>query len=483
MRHGTSIYERCRGISDVCNSKWFSRMWTAMELTQSRSLLIMLKDYTIVENRDPLYPFIYELRPVWDDEVEKQGNIHQVERMIGMGNNLVPWQLCFFENIRDRNLHGRRISFGEAHEFLARRCTTVPRDFFHALLGILQIDINYAQLGGDLQQAMSQIAKECMRKGDYSPLFMIPASVQREPDEVTVRSTGYLDIVTFALGPEHEPGTSIIRIPYDNPIFEAEAVGLVEQITQIDWILEEQRSLWRAFTILCKLALDLTSLDVDNFVVTISVRLYGQNSSRVFNLLSQEDRREQIRNDLSTLFKTSLDDAEDIAVRIADVLGLSNCDLRASPGSFITPMQYLGTHGGSLHLGNAGAIVNVKCYRCQRSFLIRVALLMPAPMLLGAKVYRIPGLKYRDAQAGGVGFLHRNKHIVGRFLWGFPTCDCPKLETVEVQMDDLPLPRANTCDYGLTSETEWFPLVLGNTLRSYEGGTGAPDVLGYHQPE
>lgn len=462
MRNGISVYERCRGISNVCNTKWFSRMWTAMELTQSRELRIMLKDFTIVENRDPSHPFIYELGPAWRDMAEKQGSPHEVESMIGMGYNLVPWQLCFFEHIRDQSLHGNRVAFAEAHEFLARRCTTIPRDFFHALLGILQINLTHAQLSHDFQQAMLQIAKQCMQRGDYSPLFMIPASVQREPNETMMRSTGYLDLVTYAMGPERGRGTFEIRFRSDNPIFKAEVVGVVHQIRQIDWIKENTRSLLRTFTILCKLTLEFTGLDIDAFVATI-VRLYGQSHEKVLNLLSKGDQLHQLQDNLSTLHNTSLEDSEDNAARIADVLGLPNLSLVKD---FASPMQFLSAHGGSLHLGNAGAIVIVNCYRCNGNFPIRVALLKPASSLLGVKAYRIPGLKYLYTQVGGVGFLHQDGHIVGRFLWGIPTCECPKIEEVEVHLDDFPLPRPNTCIYGFQAEAGRLPIHLEDIIKS-----------------
>ena len=134
MREGTSIYERCRGISNVCNPKWFGRMWTAMELTQSRDLRIMLKDYSLVKNSDPSSPFIYELIPAWTDEVGKQGDTYGPEKLVWMGNNLVLWQLCYFEHIRDQILQGNRVTFAEAHEFLARKCVTISQDFFTLFL-------------------------------------------------------------------------------------------------------------------------------------------------------------------------------------------------------------------------------------------------------------------------------------------------------------------------------------------------------------
>lgn len=472
MRKGTSVYERCRGISNVCNVKWFSRMWTAMELTQSRELRIMLKDYTLVENRDSSCPFIYELEPAWDNEVKKQGPGYKLEKMVGMGNNLVPWQLCNFMNVRDQSLRGNRIMFAEAHEFLARRCVTIPRDFFHALLGILKIDLTYPQLSTDSQQAMQQIAKQCMQKGDYSPLFMIPASVQVEPDEATIRRSGYLDLYTFALGPEYERATFGIRFQSGNPIFKAEVVGVVQQIRlmdsikDMDSVIEDSRSLWKTFAILCKLTLDFTGPNaVDAFVITIGTRLYGQSHEKIFNLLSEGDRLCQLQKKLSTLYSSSLDDSEDITDWIADALGLS--DFSLTPQMNVTPMQFLNGHGESLHLRNASAIVIVNCSRCEKNFLIRMALLKPPSSLLGVKAYRIPGLDYSFTRIGGAGFLLQDRNIVGRFIWGAPTCDCLKTEEIEVHLNDLTLPRSNMCEYGLQAEAEWLPLSLGPAIRPF----------------
>ena len=122
--------------------------------------------------------------------------------------------------------------------------------FFHALLGILRIGLTYPQLSIDSQQAMLQIAKQCMHRGDYSPIFMKSASVQVEPDEATMRPTGYLDIGTFAMGPEERRPTFEIRFQSGNPILKAEAVGVVQQLRQWE---KDPLNLLRTFAILCKL--------------------------------------------------------------------------------------------------------------------------------------------------------------------------------------------------------------------------------------
>jgi hypothetical protein len=207
MQEGDSVYDRCRGISNICNAKWFSRVWTAMEHTQSRELRAMFKDYTLVDDLDVQPPVVYELGRAWGVEIRKQGNALDTEQMVGMGNNLVPWQLGSLELVRSQNLQGIRTIFATAHELLARRCVTIPRDFFHALLGILKPNLTESQLSTDRKEAMLQIARSCMAEGDYSPLFMIPSWALVEPNDVDIRRYGYLDLVTFAMGPEIMPPT------------------------------------------------------------------------------------------------------------------------------------------------------------------------------------------------------------------------------------------------------------------------------------
>lgn len=59
-------------------------------------------------------------------------------------------------------------------------------------------------------------------------------------------------------------------------------------------------------------------------------------------------------------------------------------------------------------------------------------LLEPPSQILGAVAYRIPGLKYVFTHEGGAGILVKDSRIVGCFVWGIPTCNCPNPEEVEV---------------------------------------------------
>jgi hypothetical protein len=130
MRKGKSVDEICRGISDICNTKYFSRVWTGMELTQSGELRAMLKGYTLVSSDQANQSFLDEIHYAWDLQVTKQGSPHRIEHMVGIGENLVPWQLGPLPEIRQQNLQGQKTAFAKTYLMLARRCVTRPRDFF-----------------------------------------------------------------------------------------------------------------------------------------------------------------------------------------------------------------------------------------------------------------------------------------------------------------------------------------------------------------
>lgn len=125
------------------------------------------------------------------------------------------------------------------------------------------------------------------------------------------------------------------------------------------------------------------------------------------------------------------------------------------------PLAFLGGHGGTVHLEVVSAIVGVDCHICGERFLLRVTLFQHESTLAGAEAYRIPGLRYRFSLPGGTGFLIKDKRIVGRFVWGTPTCECNSAGEVEVILADLPLPKPNPCRYGGSEWTKHLPLLVG----------------------
>lgn len=461
MREGKTVEERCWGISRICNARWFSRVWTAMEHTQSKQVRAMFASYEFVEDFGVKIPIIHELVQAWNAEVKQKGNAQETEILVGMGNNLVPWQLGPLELVRWQNQISKKTHFAMAHELLARRCVTIPFDFFIGLLHILKPDLKEKIAGAEMKEGLLQVARSCMAGGDFSPLFIIPASARVSPTEDHVRSCGYIDLVSFALGAETMPPTfREIKFRDGNPIIQAENIGTVQFIKRV---ADGRRSPLSTLTTLLRMCLESTGLDVDAVVNTVGTRFYGQHNVRILEHLSEGKRRQDLQDWLRMLYDTYDADSEQIASRIADVMGLSNTAL--NPASSLSPMKFLSAHGGGLHLGRCNVVANITCAKCQKDFLIRVALLKPGSQLLGVKAYRIPGLKYDFTHPGGAGFLLENGRIVGRFLWGTPTCECEKLEEVEVLLDDLPLPRPNNIEYGKETGRKWYPIFTEQQIR------------------
>lgn len=461
MKEGTSIEERCRAISNICNARWFTRVWTAMEFTQSRELRVMFKNYSLVDGFDILPPVVHELGRAWNAEVNKQGSAHEVEHMVGMGNNLVPWQLGPLETIRSQNLKGVRTIFANAHELLARRCVTIPRDFFHALLGILKLKITEPELSTDTKEALLQVARASMAEGDFSPLFMIPGSAQKEPTPEVLRSHGFLDLLTFAMGTQISPPTyPSLTFRSGNPVIQAEEIGTVGSIRRID----PSRGMFPPFNMLAHLTLETTGIDVNAFVNTVGGRLYGQDPAKIFKRLEEGNRMQEFKELLKQLYNSFPEYSEELAKQVAETMGLWNSSGSNPLTGGLSPLHHLQTHGGTLHLASLGAVVTFMCSHCHRNFLIRVGLLKAPSQVIGVNAYRIPGLRYNFTKAGGTGFLLKDGRIFGRILWGSPTCECEKLGQVEVCLDDLPLPRPNYTRYGEVTGRAWWPVALADQI-------------------
>ena len=200
MLEGRSSSERCHGISNICNAKWFSRVWTAMEFAHSDTIRFMTKDFVLVNK--PLHSssehhdLLEEIGQKWSTELREAGTPMRIEAMVGMGYNLVPWQLGPLELVRRQNKDGIRTSFAIAYELLSRRCVTCPRDFFHGLLGILKTGQTKKDLSKDISEALLQVARRCLRNRDFSPLFIVPAAAQGLLDERKVRFYGYINLNT-----------------------------------------------------------------------------------------------------------------------------------------------------------------------------------------------------------------------------------------------------------------------------------------------
>ena len=76
------------------------------------------------------------------------------------------------------------------------------------------------------------------------------------------------------------------------------------------------------------------------------------------------------------------------------------------------------------------ALVVTFCPRCGAKSVQRVAL-WHAPNG-PTRLYRIPGLSFRRTSVNGVGLVIEGTRVIGRLIHGIPSCECSKLELVEI---------------------------------------------------
>ncbi|VUC25626.1 unnamed protein product [Clonostachys rosea] len=415
-----------------------------MEYTQSRQIWVMTQEYELVH--DPIHECIIPaLSGRWEEEKKLFGHTHRIEQA---------------------TLKDGSVLFGIAYELLSHRCVTIRRDFFHGILGILKTDLEESALSQDFNQAMQQVAVSCLKKGDFSPLLMIPATAQEELDERDLRSTGYMDICSWGIGEERSPAKfPNIELSSGSPVIQVECIGTVKSIWRL---LPEELSHERNLTVLLRLVLEITGPKPEDFQTAVAVRLLGQEIEKVRERMLKENRTEKLIQLLRRLEDTSRGGELEhgVASEIGETLGLTDLSLGGGHHRVVeSPIGFMFSHGGTMHLSETGVMVVVNCMHCHQPFPIRAGLLKPASSLIGVKAYRIPGLRYRFTHQGGAGFLLQDGKMVGRFIWGIPTCSCPRIEQVKVNLDDLPLPKPNTYNYGTDDGREWIPMDIEKRLK------------------
>ncbi|KAK4507179.1 hypothetical protein PRZ48_000913 [Zasmidium cellare] len=445
MRYGTSKEERCRAMGKICNAAWYSRMWTTMEHTQSANMRILAKGFKLIAPDRLNRALIDELRGRWRDEVRAHGNGLHLEQIVKKDKSLVPWELGTINSVRSDALAGKRPSFGVVHAVFSRRRVTVARDFFYAFEGVLKTGFDLGTIDINPKEVMLGMAVGRILSGDLSPLLMIPVHAQKETGYRM--DSGYVDHSTWGLSAEEQPNTCTTIRKGSGPhrvVVSVEEVGIFRYARRFDY---GHRGPDYTLGALSRMALEASGPDVDAYVDTIGVRLYGQDRAAIHKRLD-DGRRARLQEQLHLLYNNFVGPTDVPRTdKIADLIGLSNMSLGEAHEEPLKPIIFLQLHGGTLHHGNAGAIVGIICTKCQGIFLLRILLYQPASSLIGVKAYRIPGLKYRFSHAGGVGILLKDNRPVGRFVWGTPTCDCPKTTEIEVVVDDLPMPNPNNSRY------------------------------------
>ncbi|KAJ4418982.1 hypothetical protein N0V82_005207 [Gnomoniopsis sp. IMI 355080] len=471
MREGSKIEDRIRGITDVCNTMWFRRMWTAMECVRASRLRPMLADFSMPYGPEltedgnnhgwgEWVPFFHEAHLRW----QKERNLEQArtgsvtgaqvqDRMTNIampGRNLLPHMLGNLGPVRALFVQGRLT------EDVVDDMAAIPMD--------------------KPQQAATAIARACMRKGDLSPLLMLPKD---RDQNYSNPHAGFNEFGLFGLNPEVS-GPKECKMSGGNPVIRAERIGTVTLAKRL-W----KQSTKQTFHELARMVLGFTGPnDIDAFVETICCHFFGEKLEFAQEHLAHESTRKQLRQKLTELYNEFPDvQRKNITDSIASILSLDQPHPEGISANLWSPIDFskcistlrrpfyslpskmiaianlavplqVHHHGRIMHGADERALASVRCEICHRDFLLQVALILrnnaSPSAVLGAAAYRVPGLRYELTLPGGTGWLIKDGRIMARFLWAQKTCMCENIQEVEVPFPDdwIAKPVPNETPYG-----------------------------------
>ncbi|KAG5804072.1 hypothetical protein H9Q74_013831 [Fusarium xylarioides] len=428
--------ERLSSVISVCNSKYFKRVWTAMEFIRSERVRMMISNYTYFPDLDDP-AFLGQVFKAWKDEVRQHEKVHDLERKVQMGKNQVPWSLG---TLRQAKLL-KRMNFAMATALLCKRGCRDRMDFLHALRGIVRAK-SFKPNSSDFKKEYYRIAWECLKVGDYSPLLITPfmgAIERRGPGHWS--EFGYSDVFTWQLGQEVNPPTLGKYTTFNDT--EQRVTLHVEDIGTVSIVGRPERgSMIQAFSSAAKLALEIDGPDVRDFIAALG-RTHTGSASTTMEILEEKNQVDRLQRVLNRLYNspevpTWPLDGKDNIKWLADVLSFS----KLRPGDDQTVLGDNAARFGTIHCRPYDYTVGITCTGCNKMFAHKVGSFVLPTELRNVRAYRIPGLKYLCSEKDGLAILIQGDKIVGRMIWATPACSCRKTDVVTLRMPEFFLPSA-----------------------------------------
>ncbi|CAH0050247.1 unnamed protein product [Clonostachys solani] len=433
-------------FTTIIRSRWFDRMWVALEYIRSKDVIILTEDYKICEpNAGDLCLRLDGLHSKW---VKKRGN-SDVTQEIWKQNTTLKRMNSWIDMEAWKNEQGMHRTLGWAIGILGHRQCRQSRDYFLALGKMLDFVPTQDPLilVEDRFQYFLSLAKHALLLGDYSPLLFIPPSAEIRDDRAPwLRGYSTAGWEVWDLGRCHRKATydSIIRNGRVQPTLET--VGVIEWFeyfgfegearSVVDHILSKTvRAQGHDPKALCEAMDRIFPLDKRKGV-NMNWKDTEQDHAQIYDLHKIQDLLEEYGSflDAEVGQKATVKRLE-IVKKITILLKLnkrgsyareSRLDMAAGEAGW-----FLREYGKAME-----GIGQVSCKICGRRSIFRITAweeLKPD----AAQVYRIPGLLYDDTVPGGVGIVVQENRILGKTMYATPACACGRLETVELGVVEL----------------------------------------------
>ncbi|KAL8369918.1 hypothetical protein RB595_000329 [Gaeumannomyces hyphopodioides] len=484
--HGKTDEERMQGMLGICNAKWYSRVWTAMEYIRSPKVRFMDSELNIYSDDGAEHLFQDRLDRFWKEQVAKSGSTHKLEARVNIDDNIMPWSLgplTLCRSPQNRN-------FGLAFALLSRRGCQSRYDFMYALYGIVTNSATTAAAmelqHGSWEERYLRIALHCVEAGDYTPLLITPewAPGDGKPDVRWMPGNnvneGYHDHYAYLLGPMTAPPRYHAETTVEQDegnlregrvTMRLQRAGVVSRLILFHKLAMEE--------MMHEIARSLAEPSVEAFLDAYGSRHYFQPQEKLLQSLSRHpggykrlERTvaalaemepgqpwpgeggcgcEKCQGEASQSEETSSKgsggdkDNEDKDDRFYTFWGA----MHALGLDETAQADYQITYANVLHLTWRRYYAWATCQSCGTASMVNAGLYVGEEDALGATMHRIPGLGFERSLEDGICLLlgpdgddGAGRRVVGRAVWATPACTCEGLdELVAVRLPRLPRPK------------------------------------------
>ncbi|KAI1874601.1 hypothetical protein JX265_004809 [Neoarthrinium moseri] len=425
-------------ISHVTQSRWFDRMWVALEYIQSQEVSILSKYFDISDTSAA------DLSALAASNLGKyakrlgQDRFNQIAKSKGF-----QWQKRVSWDDMEvwKRIDPKYRSLGAAIFIIGQKQCRDPHDYFFALRGLLDLGQNQTEiktiLSDDIFQSFLDLTWDALTVGDYSPLLFIPPDGEQADQRVPwLRGHSSMSERLWDLGTCHQLARSRIIIQQDSIRPMLETIGIVVDFEYYDFGGSSESVFQRVASRMLQMYGPSAQLFCDG-IDRVFPHMARKGLPIPQGEISDAEVGSPVSYDLDRIgemlerysFSSKGESHGELAIlskRLIALLGLALPD-KTSHTSRLQSARDDAEFFGKKKEG----LASVRCTTCAGLFLYRVTAweeLVPQE----ARLYRIPGLLYDDTLPDGVGIAVANGKIVGRMAYATPACECHPEEAVEL---------------------------------------------------
>jgi len=434
------------GIAKLTNSRYFERMWVALEYIQCKQALILTKYYDIFDKAAAEVSEISEAN--LNKYISKlgQNRFNELAKAKGFDwSKRAGWEDQQTWKVQDPRLR----TLGAAIFIIGQKACRDHHDYFFSLRFLLDLRHDEVKVNTILSDKTFEsywaLCWDALKRGDYSPLlFRVLDCEEVDPRAPWLRGHSRVSHQLWDFGTcRRLPSSpSIIRDGKIKPMLEL--IGVIQDF----WYDDLRATPAMVFYLIGRSIINVSGTCPKAFCSAIDRIFPSAASKGAIPTSSSSSNTDEatIRNADLDLIRTSVKRLSHLQIqgehqsesmkfcnKFLSLLGLGLPEKQSSISRIKAAQQEMQWYRATgPHEFNIGALATVKCKGCSGSFLFRILLWDKSAPDATKELYRIPGLLYDDTLAEGVGLVVCNGKIIGKTAYATPACECKINELVAI---------------------------------------------------